>query len=110
MQPITGTIQNPANGTTLKKKDWPHYLILTLTLAAAAATFFNPIGTTSNLDALLLLLATAGSISALARQLPLQSVLFAAFITALIGGAAHGLSARTGLPFGPVSFGATSGP
>jgi uncharacterized membrane protein len=46
----------------------------------------------------------------LARTLPLQSVLFAAFITALIGGAAHGLSARTGLPFGPVSFGEMSGP
>ena len=29
---------------------------------------------------------------------------------ALIGGAAHGLSARTGLPFGPLSFGEQSGP
>ena len=110
MQPTTGTAQTPTSGTTLKKRDWPHYLILTLTLAAAAATLFNPSGTTSNLDALLLLLATAGSISSLARTLPLQSVLFAAFITALVGGAAHGLSARTGLPFGPLSFGATSGP
>ena len=110
MRPVTEPIQNPAGGTTLKKRDWPHYLILTLTLAAAVATLFNPFGTTSNLDALLLLLATAGSISALARQLPLQSVLFAAFITVLIGGAAHGLSARTGLPFGPLSFGTTAGP
>lgn len=110
MRPVTESTQNPAGGTTLKKKDWPHYLIMSLTLAAAAATFFNPLGTTSNLDALLLLLATAGSISALARQLPLPSVLFAAFITALIGAAAHGLSARTGLPFGPLSFGATAGP
>ena len=110
MPPNSGPVQNPSVATTLKKKDWPHHLILTLTLLAAVATLFNPLGTTSNLDALLLLLATAGSISALARQLPLQSVLFAAFITALIGGAAHGLSARTGLPFGPISFGATSGP
>ncbi|HEY2329867.1 MAG TPA: hypothetical protein VGI63_08655, partial [Verrucomicrobiae bacterium] len=107
MRPPTGTVQNPAAGTAIKK-NWPHCLIFTLTLVAAVATLFNPVGTTSNLDALLLLLATAGSISSLARQLPLQSVLFAAFITALIGGAAHGLSARTGLPFGPLSFGATS--
>lgn len=110
MPPDTVTTQNQAAGTTLKKKDWPHYLILTLTLAAAIATLFSPQGTTSNLDAVLLLLATAGSISTLARQLPLPSVLFAAFVTALIGGAAHGLSARTGLPFGPLSFGETSGP
>ena len=110
MQPNPGPTQNPAGATLLKKTDWPHHLILTLTLAAAVATFFSPFSTTSNLDALLLLLATAGSISTLARQLPLQSVLFAAFIIALIGGAAHGLSARTGLPFGPLSFGETSGP
>jgi uncharacterized membrane protein len=85
-------------------------LIFTLTLAAAAATFFNPAGTASSVDALLILCATASSISALARQLPLQSVLFAAFVTALIGGTAHGLSARTGLPFGPLTFGETAGP
>ena len=109
MQPKTGPAQNPASGTTLKKKDWPHYLLLLLTLAAAAATLFNPPGTISNLDALLLLLAAASSIATLARTLPLQSVLFAAFITALIGGAAHGLSARTGLPFGPLRFNPTSG-
>jgi uncharacterized membrane protein len=111
MQTNTGSVQKkPPGGTTLKKLAWPHYLIVALTLAAAVATLFNPPGTTSNLDALLLLLATAGSISALARTLPLQSVLFAAFITALIGGTAHGLSAHTGLPFGPLSFGAASGP
>jgi len=106
MEPATKAVRE----TTLKKKDWPHHLILTLTLVAAVATLFNPPGTTSNLDALLLLLATAASISALAQQLPLSSVLFAAFITALIGGAAHGLSAHTGLPFGPLSFGETIGP
>ena len=110
MPPSPEPIPNPPGPTTLTKKAWPHHLILTLTLAAGVATLFNPPGTTSNLDALLLLFATTASISALARQLPLHSVLFAAFITALIGGAAHGLSARTGLPFGPLSFGETSGP
>ncbi len=109
MQAKTGPAQNPAGATTLKKRDWPHYLLLTLTLVAATATLVSPPGAASNLYALLLLLAVASSIAALARQLPLQSVLFAAFITALIGGAAHGLSARTGLPFGPLSFGESSG-
>jgi uncharacterized membrane protein len=110
MQPKTRPAQNPAGGAALKKKDWPHWLLLTLTLAAAAATLFNSPGTIGKLDALLLLLAAASSIAALARTLPLQNVLFAAFVTALIGGAAHGLSARTGLPFGPLFFNPTSGP
>lgn len=110
MPPEPGTVQKPSGATTLKKKSWPHHLIIAITLAAAVATLFTPAGLTGNLEALLLLLATAGSISALARQLPLQSVLFAAFITALIGGAAHGLSVRTGIPFGPLTFGETVGP
>ena len=109
MLPNPSTLRKP-DANTLKKKAWPQQLLLVLTLAAAAATFFNPPGTTSNLDLLLVLLATAASIAVLARQLPLQSVLFAAFITALVGGATHGLSARTGLPLGPLSFGETAGP
>ncbi len=109
-QPAPAAARRTTCGTALKNWGWLHLLILTFTLALAAATAFNRPDTTTNLDALLLVLAAAGSISALARQLPLQSVLFAAFITALIGGAAHGLSARTGLPFGPLSFGTTSGP
>jgi len=110
MQPSPRPVENPAGGATLDKKAWPHYLLLTVTLVAAAATFFNPASEASNLDALLLLLATACSIAAPVRQLPLQSVLFAAFIIALIGGAAHGLSVRTGLPFGPLTFGVSAGP
>jgi uncharacterized membrane protein len=106
----TETTLKPPGGTTLIKKVWPRYFLVTLTLLAAAASFFYPFTNTGNLDAVLLLLATAASVSALASSLPLQSVLFAAFITALIGTATHGLSARTGLPFGPLSFGTTAGP
>lgn len=109
MRPNPGSSQKSTSGIATKK-NWPHYLVVTLTLVTAAATLANPAGTTGNLDALLLFLATAASITALARQLPLQSVLFAAFITGLIGIAAHGLSARTGLPFGPLSFGESFGP
>ncbi len=103
MRPNPGPVQPPVSGTA-NKLIWPHHLILTLTFAAAAGTLFHPAGTVNGLDALLLLLATAASISALARRLPLQSILFAAFIAALVGGAAHGLSAKTGIPFGPIDI------
>lgn len=58
------------------------------------------------LDAAALTLAAAASIAALHRQLPLQNVLLAAFIAALCGSAAHGLSSKpdVGIPFGPVVF------
>ena len=91
-------------------KNWPNQLIIALTLITAAATFLNAADDTRVLDGLLLLLATAGTITVQARRLSLQSVLFAAFITALIGAAAHGLTARAGIPFGPLSFGTTLGP
>lgn len=67
-------------------------------------------GRTGWLEAALLLLATAGTIAALARQLPLQNVLLAAFVIALMGGAAHALGVRMGIPFGPFLFGVDAGP
>lgn len=96
--------------TTAPKPVWPQRLLLALTLVATVASLFVPAKGSQPVDSLLLALAAAASVAILARTLPWQSVLFAAFITALIGGAAHGLSARTGLPFGPLSFGASSGP
>ena len=101
---------NASPGRYAGKSAWPQHLLMTLTLATAAASLFVPARQSAPVDAFLLALAAAASVAILARNLPLQSVLFAAFITALIGGAAHGLSARTGLPFGPVSFGEMSGP
>ncbi len=100
----------PASATTAPKPVWPLHLLLALTLVTAVASLFVPARQSAPVDAFTLVLATATSVAILARTLPLQSVLFAAFITALIGGAAHGLSARTGLPFGPLSFGDQSGP
>lgn len=100
----------PATGRTAAKPAWPVQLLLALTLVAAAASLCAPTHQRQPADAVLIILAAAASVAILARTLPLQSVLFAAFITALIGGAAHGLSARTGLPFGPLSFHAQSGP
>ncbi|HSY17470.1 MAG TPA: carotenoid biosynthesis protein [Candidatus Acidoferrales bacterium] len=61
-------------------------------------------------DAVIITLAALASIVALNRQLPLQNVLSAAAITALIGGAVHGFSARTSMPLGPVVFNSQTGP
>jgi putative membrane protein len=77
-------------------------------IAAGVAVFSPPLSPT--LDGLIIALAAIASVTALARQLPVESVAFAAFVAALIGGAAHGLSAQTGIPFGPLAFGETAGP
>jgi uncharacterized membrane protein len=100
----------PAANTAAAKPAWPQHLLMSLALVAGGASLIAPARQSALVDALLLILSTAASVAILARQLPLQSVLFAAFITGLIGGAAHGLSARTGLPLGPISFGDMSGP
>src|SRR5690242_21923535 len=102
--------QKPAGTMIFRSNAWLHHLVIVLTLLTALGTLFVSADAAGELDALLLLLATIASVSALARQLPLQSVLFAAFITALIGTAAHGLSERTGIPLGPLSFGESVGP
>ena len=47
---------------------------------------------------------------ALARQLPLQNVLLAAFVIGLMGGAVQALGVTMGIPFGPFLFGAEAGP
>src|SRR5271166_1081598 len=52
----------------------------------------------------LLLLATAGTLVALARHLPAQNVLLAAFIIAFIGSIAHSVGVKSGIPFGPFMF------
>lgn len=59
----------------------------------------------------LIALAAAASIGAMARQLPWQNVLPAAALAALVGGAAHILSAVPGvaLPFGPMRFNSAAG-
>ena len=91
----------------------PHNLFLYGLLAAlgitATAEFLAP-NYSENLDAVILILAVVASLAALARQLPLQNVLLVAAITAFIGGAAHTLTARTGIPFGPVLFNENGGP
>jgi uncharacterized membrane protein len=56
-------------------------------------------------EALLLLLATVSTLAALARQLPAQNVLLASLLIAVIGGGAHTVGVKSGIPFGPFMFG-----
>jgi uncharacterized membrane protein len=116
MQPPNPPGNRPAATLAEKMKVWFHWLFIVL-LAAAFALVLAAHGLSLNLpgrpgwpEALLLLLAAAGTITALARQLPLQNVLLAAFVIALMGGAAHALGVKMGIPFGPFLFGADAGP
>ena len=99
---------------TLSTAKLQDYFLWTLLVAFGGAAVGEIVTSNSspNLDTVTILLAATASVAALARQLPLTSVLFAALVTALIGGAAHGLSAQRdiAMPFGPVVFNPTAGP
>jgi putative membrane protein len=55
-------------------------------------------------EAMLVLSVTLTTVVALTGHLPLQNVLLATGIIALIGSAAHALCAVTAIPFGPIAF------
>jgi uncharacterized membrane protein len=91
--------------------------LLTVLVAMSFAVAFVTLWTSADApnesdwpDALLTVLATIGTVVALWRRLPLQNVLGAALIIALIGGAAHAVGEKTDLPFGPFVFGPEAGP
>ena len=116
MQPPTPPGNRPVPAVVEKMKASFHWLFVVL-LATAFALVLAANGMTLNLsgqsgwpEALLILLATVSTITALARQLPLQNVLLAAFVIALMGGAVHALGVTMGIPFGPFLFGAEAGP
>ncbi len=92
----------------------PHYLhwILTGLLGATFLADLLWLNHGAVLDAALLTLAALVSITALNRQMPLQNVLLAVGLTAVVGSVAHGLSALqgVGMPFGPVFFHEACGP
>ena len=60
-------------------------------------------------DAAAIALAAAASLLGLNRQLPLQNIFTAAVVTAAIGSAVHGFSARTAIPLGPIVFNSQAG-
>ena len=89
---------------------WLSACLVTLAFALEIISFFWPLKFPGWLDAIFLVLATAGTLSALWRRLPLQNVLLVAFGIAAIGGGFSALGARTDLPFGPFVFTSGIGP
>jgi uncharacterized membrane protein len=105
--------KSDATAIELKTKARVHRLLAVLLATAfawALSAVFVPTTFSNWPEALLLALATAGTLAALARQLPLQNVLLAALVIALIGGGVSALGTRSGIPFGPFLFGAPAGP
>jgi len=116
MQPLNPRGHQPAAPLADKMARWFHWLLIVL-LACLFALVLAANGLSLDLpgkpgwpEALLLVLATASTMAALARQLPLQNVLLATFVIALMGGAVHTLGVTMGIPFGPFLFGVEAGP
>ena len=103
----------PAN---VKTTAWIRRLFTILFPAACALVLAgpwwppHPRGKPDWPEAVLLLLAVAGTIAALTRHLPLQNILFAAGFIGIAGGAAEWLDLKTGIPFGQFAPGANAGP
>jgi uncharacterized membrane protein len=102
---------------SVKLTAWIHWLVIALLAAAFALTLaalfpasLHLPGNPNAPEIALLLLATASTIFALERQLPMQNVLLAASIIALVGGAISALGAISGIPFGPFTFTSELGP
>lgn len=86
---------------------WLSTIVFAAAFVLAGMTLFEPLklpGNTGWPDALLLLSGVACTITAATRRLPLQNVLLAVFIIAVIGGAVQALGATTGIPFGPFTY------
>ncbi|HEX3889872.1 MAG TPA: carotenoid biosynthesis protein [Verrucomicrobiae bacterium] len=88
--------------------------LLALNFALVLATLLAPSlrlsGSPEAPEVALILLATASTIFSMSRQLPLENVLLASFVIALVGGAISALGATSGIPFGPFTFTSEIGP
>jgi uncharacterized membrane protein len=114
MRPPPSLTNTPVD---VKLTAWFHRLVGALLAAAFAimlVTLFVPSlhlpGNSAAPEVVLLLAATASTIFALERQLPMQNILLAASVIALIGGAISALGAISGIPFGPFIFTSELGP
>jgi len=110
MQPATAT-SSFAPGTRGKFTAWTQLLSHFL-LAVGFLVALTSVATKEDANwpvAVLMLLAAADTLIALTRQLPAQNVWLAAFAVAFIGGTAHGIGAKSGIPFGPFMFAPDAG-
>lgn len=89
---------------------WVFSCLLAVAFALEIFSLFQPLKFSGLLDAAFIVIATAATMAALCRRLPLQNVLMAAGGVALIGGGFSTLGAKFGLPFGSFVFGSGSGP
>ena len=94
---------------------WLHWLLTAIFAAAfvlVAVMLFKPLklpGAAGWPEAVLLVSGVACTITSATRRLPLQNVLLAVFIIAVLGGAVYALGVTTGIPFGPFEFGDSIG-
>ena len=106
-------LPQPAAASTKKVATFVHWFIaipFTAVLGLEICFYYYHISFLGFFDSILILLAAASTLAGLWRRLPLQNVLGAAFITAIIGGGFSALGAQTGLPFGPFFYGSRIGP
>ncbi|HEV2329808.1 MAG TPA: carotenoid biosynthesis protein [Verrucomicrobiae bacterium] len=89
---------------------WLFSCVLAVSFGLVLFSLFRSVKFASQLEAAFLVLATAGSLTALWRRLPLQNVVLAAGTIAVIGGGMSALGARTNLPFGPFVYASGIGP
>lgn len=108
----TATLNQPPSKTVIKKlAAWDRFLLTAIFFAAYALVFTRfwwPINLPSKISwpgSVLLISATACTVAALARHLPLQNILFAAAVIIFGSGTVEWLNSEFGIPFGPVTFG-----
>ena len=69
-----------------------------------SVTPFDLANLRGGLEATLLVAVTLSTLAAMARELPVQNVIMAAVIVALLGGGLHAIGAYTSMPFGPFTY------
>ena len=74
------------------------------------ATGWQPPGKPGWSEALIVFLAALATVVSLSRQLPMQNVLLASVIIAVVGSVSHCLGAATGIPYGPFTYATDAGP
>lgn len=104
------------SATTSRKLPAARHILLgafLIGLGILVAHIFVPFSlpiTEGTLETFVLLLALASTIISLSGQLPLQNILLAAVIIAIVGGGVQLLGALTGIPFGPIVYAQNAGP
>ena len=89
---------------------WLLACLLAIVFGVEMASCFWPLPFGGWTDTAFIVIATASTLAAQWRRLPLQNVLQAAFGIAAIGGGFSALGAKTDLPFGPFVFTSGVGP